>query len=113
MKSRFNDPNHPANSGSIISLVTGGHVPVPAKNKLHEKRNEKLGVNRLLRRSADPSRDGRLISGAGRQFVKKKLQKDVLYLLIVNLPTAAEEREARELDARLGDMMEQPEAGGP
>lgn len=61
----------------------------------------------------DPSRDGRLISGAGRQFVKKKLQKDVLYLLIVNLPTAAEEREARELDARLGGMMEQPGAGGP
>ncbi|ODM23023.1 hypothetical protein SI65_00612 [Aspergillus cristatus] len=113
MKTRFNDPNHPANSGSITSLVTGGHVPVPGKNKLHKKRNEKLGVNSLLRRSVDPSRDGRLISGAGRQFVKKKLQKDVLYLLIVNLPTAAEEREARELDARLGGMMEQPGAGGP
>lgn len=45
-------------------------------------------------------------------FVKKKLQKDVLYLMIVNLPTE-EEKEARELDARLGDMMEQSEAGVP
>jgi len=54
-----------------------------------------------------------LISGTGRQSVKTKLQKDVLYLLIVNLPTAAEEREARELNARLGDMMEQPDADSP
>lgn len=111
MKSRFNDPNHPANSGSIISLVTGGHVPVPGLNKLHGKRNEALGINRLLRRPEDSSRDGRLVSGTGRQFVKKKLQKDVLYLMIVNLPTEEEKKEARELDARLGDMMELSEAG--
>jgi len=113
MESRFNGPEHPVNSGSVISLVTGGHVPVLCLNRLHEKRSEKLRVNRLLRQSANSIREGQLISGTGRQSVKTKLQKDVLYLLIVNLPTAAEEREARELNARLGDMMEQPDADSP
>ena len=55
MKSQFNDPNHPANSESIILLVTGGHFHVPGLNRLHEKRNETLGINRPLKLSVDPS----------------------------------------------------------
>jgi len=28
-RSRYADPNHPANSGSLISLITGGHINPP------------------------------------------------------------------------------------
>ncbi|OJJ43592.1 hypothetical protein ASPZODRAFT_19314 [Penicilliopsis zonata CBS 506.65] len=34
MKSRFNDPNHPANSGSFIALVSGRHIPVPGIDRM-------------------------------------------------------------------------------
>ncbi|KAL3472488.1 hypothetical protein BJX99DRAFT_262271 [Aspergillus californicus] len=100
MKSRFNDPDHPANSGSIIALVTGGLIPLPGPGKLLAKRNEVLGIDRLLGRHADPN-DGRLIASTGKRFVKRTLLKDVLYLAIVNLPTEEEVAESR---ARLGDM---------
>ncbi|KAJ5907622.1 hypothetical protein N7495_000304 [Penicillium taxi] len=86
MKSRFNDPDHPANSGSIISLVTGGLVPVPGPGKILAQRNELLGINRLLGQHSNPD-DGRLIPSTGKHYVKKIFQKDVLYLTIVNLPT--------------------------
>lgn len=93
MKSRFNDRYYPVNSGSIISLVTGGLVPVPGRGKLLAKRNEVLGMNRLLGQRAD-SQDGRLVPSTGKHHVKRGFQKDVLYLAIVNLPTEAEVKES-------------------
>ncbi|KAJ5617899.1 hypothetical protein N7537_003013 [Penicillium hordei] len=106
MKSRFNDPDHPANSGSIISLVTGGLVPLPGPGKLLAKRNEALGINRLFGKPVD-SEDGRVIPSTGKYYIKKVFQKNVLYLAVVNLPT---EKETEDLKAQFDNMMEQSES---
>ncbi|KAK9311744.1 hypothetical protein V1522DRAFT_191694 [Lipomyces starkeyi] len=72
--SRYSDPNHPANSGSLIALVTGGKVD--PKRRKRERRARRKGL--------DPSavlvapREGR---------IKRMLKQDILYLIIVNLPT--------------------------
>ena len=44
-KSRYADPNHPASSGSLISLVTGGKVdPRGARSKTQSRRMERGGL---------------------------------------------------------------------
>ncbi|CAG8075600.1 unnamed protein product [Penicillium nalgiovense] len=103
LKSRFNDPDHPVNSGSIISLVTGGLVPLPGPGKLLAKRNEALGINRLFGKPAD-SQDGRLVPSTGRNHLKKVFLKNVLYLAVVNLPT---EEEAEKSKAQFESMVQQ------
>ncbi|KAJ5835969.1 hypothetical protein N7447_001995 [Penicillium robsamsonii] len=103
MKSRFNDPDHPVNSGSIISLVTGGLVPLPGPGKLLAKWNKALGANHLLGKPAD-SQDGRLVPSTGRNHLKKVFLKNVLYLAVVNLPT---EEEAEKSKAQFESMVQQ------
>ena len=50
-KSRYADPNHPASSGSLISLVTGGKVdPRGVNNKNQSKRAGRGGLG-LIRGS--------------------------------------------------------------
>lgn len=102
MKSRFNDPDHPVNSGSMISLVTGGLIPLPGPSKLLAKRNEALGINRLFGKPAD-SQDGRLVPSTGKHQLKKVFLKDVLYLAVVNLPT---EEEAEKSKAQLESIVQ-------
>lgn len=109
MKSRFNDPDHPVNSGSMISLVTGGLVPLPGPGKLLAKRNEALGINRLFGKPVD-SQDGRLVPSTGKHQLKKVFLKDVLYLAVVNLPT---EEEAEKSKAQFESMVQQNETTVP
>ena len=106
LKSRFNDPNHPANSGSLISLITGGHVPVPGIDKMLAYKRDKVGITRLVK--------GKSSGGSGdmpdlKKRVVKKMQKDVLYLIVVNLPT---QEEIEESAAQLESFVEQAEAMG-
>lgn len=98
-KSRYADPNHPANSGSLISLLTGGHV------NPRERRERRRGAKRVRRamRRGEPvteelaSGKGRLRGGRRREgLVKRMLKKDVLYLMVCNLPSEEEARMGRE-----------------
>ena len=75
--SRYADPTHPASSGSLISLVTGGNVDPRAR-----------------RRARGPI--GRIRKAAGvDKPIRKYLRQDVLYLMIVNMPTEEEMAEAK------------------
>ncbi|KAL6720248.1 hypothetical protein ACLMJK_002169 [Lecanora helva] len=75
--SRYSDPNHPANSGSLISLVTGGKVDPRAR-----------------RRRRGPISRIRKATGTDKP-IRKYLRQDVLYLMIVNMPTEEELTEAK------------------
>jgi hypothetical protein len=74
--SRYADPNHPANSGSLVALLTGGAINPRARK---QQRREK----RAIRRGRAP----RQKKGG---IIKRILKADVLYLMIVNMPTEAE-----------------------
>ena|SRR6266536_5715420 len=43
--SRYSDPNHPASNGSLVSLLTGGHV------------NPRAGVDKLRQKYRDHKRE--------------------------------------------------------
>lgn len=74
---RFSDPTHPANSGSFVSLVTGGKY-----------------VPRSRIRARGPI--GRIKKATGTEKgIKKVLKQSVLYLMLVNMPTEEEMEEAR------------------
>ncbi|KAF1345557.1 hypothetical protein BDV97DRAFT_361378 [Delphinella strobiligena] len=112
-RSRFSDPNHAANSGHIVNLVTGGKFQHPAgvRRTKEEKRADK-GARRQMKREY---KDARRISrgreprgprnkGKGKGpvgmllgGVKRVLREDVVYLIIVNLPSEAELREGRRV----------------
>ena len=74
--SRYSDPNHPASSGSLIALVTGGALnprELRAKNK--DARRERMGKS--------PSRRG---AAGGRKKAKKGIKK-LLSVVCCNTPS--------------------------
>lgn len=119
MKSRYNDPNHAVNNGSLISLLTGGLInPIPRREA---KRARRQGKRSLRREHKDTRRvaRGRLPRGPRRDrrdrakrqgMIKKVMQQDVLYLLIVNLPS---EKEAQDSVSHLENLVEQQQAEAP
>lgn len=90
-KSRYADPTHPASSGSLISLVTGGKVdPRGVRNKNQKGIGGRGGLG-LIRGSVGYIRRERP--------VKKMLRQNVMYLMIVNMPSEEELATAkRELE---------------
>ncbi|KAL2059824.1 hypothetical protein VTL71DRAFT_9979 [Oculimacula yallundae] len=91
--SRYADPTHAVNNGGIVSFLTGGKIN--PKAKMEEKR--------LGRKQRGAEKRGEQIptSVGGRRGkkggpIKRVLMKDVLYLMIVNLPTEAEIQAGRQ-----------------
>jgi len=84
--SRYSDPNHPANSGSIIDLLTGGALNVKA---LKQGMVGNRRIHRVLRGQDINPRTGQR-RGRNEGLVKRMLKKDVLYMMIVNLPSEVE-----------------------
>ena len=82
--SRYSDPNHPANSGSLVSLLTGGAID------LKSRRDRRRGAKRVRRanRRGEVITDKTHLRRGGREgVIKRMLKKDVLYLMIVNIPS--------------------------
>ncbi|OCL10367.1 hypothetical protein AOQ84DRAFT_387564 [Glonium stellatum] len=92
--SRFSDPNHPANSGSLISLVTGGALG----GRKQRRQGGRGGLGDLANefgRRQRRQRGRRGERGGAIKSVRKMMQQDVLYLMVVNLPTDRELEIAR------------------
>lgn len=102
--SRYADPNHPASSGDLVSLITGGRLSnsgglAGVISKVH-------GRAGLRGSSRNAGLGGRLGGGFGGNCsgrggrgpsIKNFLKQDVLYLLVVNMPSEEELDNAREI----------------
>ncbi|KAG9527764.1 hypothetical protein KCU93_g4893, partial [Aureobasidium melanogenum] len=136
--SRFADPSHPANSGSLVALLSGGAIQMPERNNVLGTRGGHLGgranasanrfdrsrsvgfgggmasqgplgrglgglfevaqpqhspsnTDRSMQQRSGVSRGGRGGSSAGPLgIVQKVMKKDILYLLIVDMPSEDE-----------------------
>jgi hypothetical protein len=98
--SRYSDPNHPANSGGILALLTGGAVDPRAKllGKRAEGRARMMGKTPLTEQERRNVEMGRGVGGGRsggplRGAVRKVLKEDVLYLLIAEIPRGEDEME--------------------
>ena len=133
--SRFGDPNHPVNSGSLISLITGGAIdPKRNENDRHGRSRigrghsgggliggvrQEFGLGGRSRENQDRAREPSYGNRSDlKGFVKRMLQpvspsaeslsvmefskanaaeQNMLYLMIVNIPTEEEMAEARDI----------------
>lgn len=111
MKSRFNDPNHPSNAGSLIALLSGGLIPVPGIDKMLAYKRDNIGVTRLIRGKTNDAEQYGMWMPKARLI--KSLQKDVLYLLVMNLPTEEEIAESRAQVEQLHQQAQQAEYREP
>ena len=84
--SRYSDPNHPAVTGGLISLVTGGRVQPRRPIKEARKARGPIGKVRKATGTDKP--------------LRKILRQDVVYLLVVNLPSEEELEAGRKEMAR-------------
>ncbi|KAF4960218.1 hypothetical protein FGADI_1238 [Fusarium gaditjirri] len=94
--SRYADPSHPSNNGSLISLLTGGYVD-PTKLRRGFKGQASEGQIQGLPSGAQSDRQPGLPLRykpvkAARKFL---FNEDVLYLMVVNMPTEDELQEAK------------------
>jgi hypothetical protein len=105
--SRYSDPNHPANSGSIIALLTGGAIDPRAKilGKRADLRAKRSGQalteqdrhNIAMGRGGPPKKHAPV-----RGTMRKVLSENVVYMLIAEIPSPEEivKMTAREQQAR-------------
>ena len=97
--SRYSDPNHPASSGSLISLVTGGKVDMRGRRQQRDQsKKDRRGFMGPL--------------GMVRHYqpAKRLLRQGVLYFMVVNMPTEEELAKAKaEMEKQ---VKEDGEVGG-
>ena len=95
--SRWSDPNHPANSGSLVALLTGGVIdPDGIKRSTSGRFDDARSGFTGDQRSAGPGRG--YLSGQKQESakggviggVKKVMTQDVLYLMIAEMPSPQE-----------------------
>ncbi|KAJ5198549.1 uncharacterized protein N7498_007666 [Penicillium cinerascens] len=126
-KNRFLDPNHPANNGGLLGLISGGHLTRDPKKTMEDTKNlyqqqaeliiEQQNSQLELLRSQfqamgfSEQQQHEYISAYEQQFqlqqdqlqaqikgtemMFRKILKNVLYLMVVNLPTDEEVEAAR------------------
>ncbi|PNP50704.1 hypothetical protein THARTR1_08624 [Trichoderma harzianum] len=97
--SRYADPNHPASSGSLLALLTGGAIGGRVSGRKQARRDRKTA--RRDRRSERREQRGPTIlntvgPGALIRGIRKIMHEDVLYLMIANLPSAEEMAAAQQ-----------------
>lgn len=99
--SRYSDPNHPANSGTLLGLLTGGKVDPKARRRGEraQRRAHRRGYE-LSEADVKNAEMGRL-PRRRKGLIGRVLQKDVLYLTVVNLPSESELREMAQEWERL------------
>ena len=83
------DPNHPAFRGSWLTLVSGGKIPPKAERRARRREGR-------IRAGRAPSRKQERKAG---NWKRKLMKQNVLYLMIVNLPTE-QEMEAAKLQVQ-------------
>lgn len=106
-RSRYADPNHPAASGNLLALLTGGAVGggggllgLRPQGSTSTPTHEGRDVSRQTGRG-EARRGGLLGSGVGPatliQGVKKLMTEGVLYLMIANMPTPEQMAAAQQI----------------
>jgi hypothetical protein len=97
-KSRFNDPDHPASNGNLLTIFSGGlYQPKPslferAGAAIKESQDKKRAAQGLAPSETFKQKLNRKKKDVNNRF--NPLKEDVLYLMIVNMPTEDELRDS-------------------
>ena len=98
--SRYSDPTHPASSGSLVALLTGGKVDPKGRRRMRDQKiKESTGIMPQL--------------GYARKYqpVRRILQQEVLYMMVVNMPAEEEIQAAKRKMEGKGEKLQEGEIG--
>ncbi|KAJ5159788.1 uncharacterized protein N7482_006792 [Penicillium canariense] len=110
--SRYNDPNHPVNNGNLLTTLSGGlYQPKPslldrAGAAIKKSQDKKRAAQGLPPSETWKEKWARKKKETGSRM--KILSEDVMYLMIVNMPT---EEELSESVAKLQYLAQQGDLG--
>ncbi|RFU74233.1 hypothetical protein TARUN_8023 [Trichoderma arundinaceum] len=97
--SRYADPNHPASSGSLLALLTGGAVGGRVSDR-KQARRDIMAARRDQRTERREQRGSTVLGTVGPaaliRGIKKIMHEDVLYLMIANLPSTEDMAAAQQ-----------------
>lgn len=95
----FADPNHPIHNGGPLNLFTGGYLN-KGRPKIMEKGGS--GTTTVLpirtRRQAGRNRGG---VGGAKSGIKRLIGEDVIYLMVVNMPSEFEVKEVAQWEEQM------------
>lgn len=95
--SRWADPNHPVNQSRLVIMLSGGALsPGAGRPQKRDSRVSRRGRPSVLERREQLAGGPGGVMGAA----KRKLQEDLLYLVIVNMPSEEELKAAAEITAK-------------
>ena len=90
--SRWADPNHPVNQGGLLNVLSGGVINPRARlEQKQEYRAARTGRKSVAQRRRDKGLIGK---------AKRAVHENVIYLMIVNMPSEAEMKTAAEIMAK-------------
>jgi hypothetical protein len=93
-RSRFADPTHASNNGHPVNLLTGGLVNLPTMASRVKEQRKMMEAQRVA--MGLPAKDiTQMVLDLAVKGVKKVFVGDVLYLIVVNMPSERELAEAR------------------
>lgn len=103
--SRFADPTHPVHQGGILNLLSGGELKKLKDSRRggkreargHDTARDRLG-DRMAARS-NPNKIG--LGKSSKRGAKRLLSENVLYLMIVDMPSEEELQQAAENQAKM------------
>ena len=107
---RFCDPDHPVNSGSMFGLLTGGTFDPISQGRVYRAEAAAQAAKQppLTEQERHDAYMGRMVRNRVTGTPSKKIpllekivRKDVLYLVVCNLPTENEKMEIRAMLARI------------
>ncbi|KAF5010262.1 hypothetical protein FDECE_3580 [Fusarium decemcellulare] len=122
-QSRYADPNHPAASGDVVALLTGGRWQYGQGKSVDrkEKKKDEDKDSDLGKEDDAEKKTGEKDKHSSKEIEKKSdtgilkslLQKDVLYLAIVNIPSVQADVEQLTEAAQLCDAQGQESGLAP
>ncbi|KAF2502293.1 hypothetical protein BU16DRAFT_474474 [Lophium mytilinum] len=103
--SRFADPTHPVHQGGILNLLTGGELKKMRGSRADSRREDRgydTARDRLHDRRAGRQNKNKVGLGkSSKRGLKRVLAENVLYLMIVDLPSEEELHQAAENQANM------------
>lgn len=98
----FSDPNHPMHKGGPLNTLTGGAL-YKGKQMLN---NKGMGAALPLKMRIQGGHDGGGVGGTRGRAIKRVIGEDVLYLMIVNMPSDEELAEVASMEQQMRESQQ-------
>lgn len=102
----FSDPSHPINKGGSLNVLTGGYLYKGVK-KLRDSGMAPVLPMKVTRQAG---KEGTGVGGTSGQTIKRIIGENVIYLMVLNMPSDEKLREAAMFQKHANEAMSRGES---